>query len=183
MTGFSWFAFLTGLLVALLWTVFLYRMRGGYFRLIGSNQTTSLFKTSLGEFRIDSKHGRLQMKTADKGWAGITIDEIQELSFQRDESASWLNELLTGFNIWDFSGRYRDQVITCTIDIIRTDGTAIPLYTASQLEEREFWLWGSWVRLVRWVLERVKLSTNVDSHSLAVFEQLKDEFRRHGARV
>jgi len=183
MSNFPWLFFFFGIAISIAWTVFLYRMRGGLFHLRGSTATTSVFTTTHGDFRIDGKHERLQMKTQSQGWAGIRFDEIRELSYQRSENTSWLNELLTGFNIWDISGKYRDQLITCSIDVVRTDGTSIPIYTASQLEEREFWLWGWWVHVVRTILELVKLSTNIDDHSRSVYSRLRQEFQRHGVRV
>ncbi len=183
MNGSPWLVFIFSLVLSFAWTVFLYRMRGGFFNLRGSTSTTSVFKTTLGDFRLDSKHDRLQMKTRSQGWAGIRFDEIRALTYERTENASWLNELITGFNIWDFSGKYRDQVITCSIDVVRTDGTSIPIYTASQLEEREFWLWGWWVQCVRAILEAMNLSTNVEEHSRSVYSQLRNEFERHGVRI
>lgn len=183
MNSYYWVAVVFGFFVSIAWTVFLYRLRGGFFRMLGTTSTTSVFKTSVGDFRLDGKHGRLQMKTASQGWAGIKFDEIRELSYERSENTSWLHEFLTGFNIWDFAGRYRDQVITCNIDVVRTDGTSIPLYTASQLEEREFWLWGWWVHAVRCMLELVKLSTNIDERSREVYRSLQAEFQRHGVSV
>lgn len=183
MTAYHWLLIVFSIFLSIAWTVFLYRMRGGFFHMLGTTSTTSAFKTTLGDFRLDGRHERLQMKTESQGWAGIRFDEIKELSYERSERTSWLNELITGFNIWDISGKYRDQVITCSIDVVRTDGTAIPLYTASQLEEREFWVWGWWVHAVRGMLEMVKLSTNIDEHSRDVYSRLKEEFQRHGVSV
>ncbi len=122
----------------------------------------------------------MQVRQGKQPWTGILTDDIRELSYQRTEEPAWFWEIITGFNLWDFSGRYRDQNILFKINIVRKDGTYIPVYEASQLEEREFWLWGWWVRTIRSLFEFFNLIKDVENHSLDVYENLKYEFRKLG---
>jgi len=66
------------------------------------------------------------------------------------------------------------------IEAVRRDGTYIVLFEASQLEEREFWLWGWWVRFVRSIFEYLNLIKDVENHSENVYDNLKNEFRSVG---
>lgn len=161
----------------------MYRMRKGTYRIVGSTGTATLFKTSVGEFRLDSKHNRLQVKTGKSGWSGIEASEIREIVLKRSEEPAWFWEIISGFNIWDFSGRYRDQNILLQIDAVRNDGSYVTLYEASQLEEHEFWIWGWWVRVVRKILRFTKLVTDAESHTEEVYADLKNEFRKVGVAV
>lgn len=169
--------------LSIIWMAFMYRIRKGNYKVIGSTKTATLFKTSIGEFRLDGGHDKLQVKNGKDGWVGYDTNTIRELSFRQSEEPAWFAEFITGFNLWDLSGRYRDQNILFKIDAVSNDGTYIPLYEASQLEEREFWIWGWWTRLVRSILEFVHLTKNADEHSRAVYDELKAEFQRLGVKV
>lgn len=176
-------AFIGGILLSVMITAFLYRLKEGDYKVVGTTSNASMFETSIGEFRLDKKHARLQVKTDEHNWAAVPFSDIRALSFERTEDDAMLLEWLTGFNLWDLSGKYRDQVITCTIDVVQADGTSISVYKASQFEEREFWVWGMWARATRKMLEFVKLNTNIDTHSEHVYNNLQQEFRRHGLAV
>jgi len=140
-----WLAVVAAILSSIAWTMFMYRMRKGSYRVVGTTSTAMLFKTSVGEFRLDKKNARLQVRQKQGNWTAVDASQIL----------------------------YK-------IEAVRRDGTYIVLFEASQLEEREFWLWGWWVRFVRSIFEYLNLIKDVENHSENVFDNLKNEFRSVG---
>jgi len=104
--------------LSILWMAFMYRIRKGNYKVIGSTKTATLFKTSIGEFRLDGGHDKLQVNNGKDGWVGYDTNTIRELSFRQSEEPAWFAEFITGFNLWDLSGRYRDQNILFKIDAV-----------------------------------------------------------------
>jgi len=74
-----WLAVVAAILSSIAWTMFMYRMRKGSYRVVGTTPTAMLFKTSVGEFRLDKKNARLQVRQKQGNWTAVDASQIREI--------------------------------------------------------------------------------------------------------
>jgi hypothetical protein len=168
---------LLGFLVAALW----YRARKGRFRVLRRDPRCFTFRSDFGTFTIDAA-GKSLIRVAEKDISKIPLSDIQRLHYRYHEEEAPIAELVRGWDIWDFTRKYRDVTGWFEISAVLSDGKQLPLYAIGQFEPRELWS-GWWYDLQRRLLAKVGLFQSAEDDSRAVVHELQAAFAAAGRRL
>ncbi len=166
------------LLLGLLARALMYRPRKGRFRVLRRDPRRFTFRTDFGEFTIDRPNGSLTFATR-KLRQRIDLAQVRRLDYRYREKEALVDELLSGWDIWDLAKRYRDVVGWFEISAVLASGKRVPLYAVGQYDPREP-LSGWAFRLERAMLARLGLLTDVEDRSRSVLAQLQEAFASAG---
>lgn len=161
--------------------VFYRRMRKGRFDVLARTSTGTSFRTDLATFRIDTTHRTVALVAKD-GRRSASIDDVQAVRIRESEESALLLELLRGFDLMDFAGRYRDTVLWSTISLRFVDGSEWPVFVAGKYQPREF-LMGWFLELQARALVRMGWITDVDARVHDVSDEIAALLERGGVRV
>lgn len=177
------------------------RLKQGKFDVTLAAPSLYRFETDLGQFQINTVHGRFDFKARHKSrhwlltdvvhgefdvdpknktghWALSDLDRIE---FNSAKNHAILEELLFGYSPTDLFERYRDTVDYFVITVHCKNGSRLPVYIASQYKQRDF-LSGWYIRLQEVLLERLGLFKKGYNHSMAAYMQLREVFAASGIR-
>ncbi len=155
-----------------------YRIKKGMFKPSPGGQGRYRFRTDHGSFKIDREEKCLGLSSGQVV-EKIPFDEISHIEYQYGKASSLLAELY--FDAPDPLMQV-DKIGWYVVVVVTTGGRKIPLFSAGQLERREF-LWNRINEIEKAILESVGLVKNLDLYSGGVLEQIEMALKRAGATI
>jgi len=122
----------------------------------------------------------------DRNWKSLSFSEITDLHVVMNTgNAGMLEFLVSDFNIWDFKGKYRDEVHNCHIRLgvfcehpdMNLDVTIL---TMKQYEQHEFSFGQLFYELDIWVMKKLGFYTNIVNAREEKIKELMQLFRQCG---
>lgn len=158
----------------------LWRLKKGRFRVERDGSDLFRFHTDYGRFTIDRR--RLIFRTVQKGRSDqIPLDSIERLDFTYHEKWAGWQELFTGVDLWDLSGKYRDKTEWYEISVV-VGNEKTPVFIVGQYNPRE--LFSRWYfELQARLLARMGLFVNLEEKARDVLDRLQEAFRVSGRQL
>ncbi len=162
-------------LLDFLFVAFFRRLKKGRYKVHTDTSEVFEFSTDVGGFAIDRVERVFRYATPG-GRGSIPLDAVNKLEFGLVEKYALLQEILFGFDLTDFMGRYQDSDYWYSISLRTADNEHIPIYIAGQYKQRSF-LMTWYINLQQRILEAMGAFVDVHDWSRAVVDSLKDAFQ------
>ena len=156
----------------------LLRKKKGKLEILRDDSCCFEFETDLGLFSIDRREHRFQFSSMD-GEDSIALSEIERLNFGLLREWALDEELITGLQIWDLYGRYRDTKAWYQVSLVLVGGRKIPLFLVGQYEPREP-LRAWWFEFQARVLLRLGLFEDVEDAARDSLARIQGAFSESG---
>lgn len=177
------------------------RLKQGKFDVTLDAPSLYRFETDLGQFQINTVHGRFDFKARHKTSHWLLTDvvhgrfdfeaknktghwllsDLERIEFKSTKKHAFLEELFFGYGPSDLFKRYRDTFDYFVITVHCKNGLRLPVFIASQHQQRDF-LSGWYIQLQEALLKRLGLFKKGYNHSMAAYMRLREVFAASGIR-
>ncbi len=164
-----------------IFVAFFRRLKKGRYKVHANTAEVVEFSTDVGGFAIDRVHEEFRYATPE-GRGSVPLAAVRKLEFGLVEKYALLQEILFGFDLTDYLGRYQDSDYWYSIVVRTVEGEHIPVYIAGQYKQREF-LMTWYINLQQRVLEVLGVFVDVHDWSRAVVDSIQDAFQESGVPV
>lgn len=173
------FIFAIAIILGLAYRGYRCRLRKGLYKEYIENSHT-VIQTNFGKITFNLSDKYLLISSKEKGDSKISFDGILKLNTDYSVREARLSEFLfEDFDIFDFFGRYRDLIHIHTINIcLKQGGVAVPIFTVSQYEVRDFLDFITPVQL--FILSKLGFYKKADEYCELIFEKLSSVFENAG---
>ncbi len=161
---------------------FLYRIRKGTFKAVGSNREGGAigFETDYGKFILSPSKETVFYD--GKGGSGLkfAFKDIKRLASHHSDESSWLGEFVFGLDFWDLFQSNRDTMQWRRLALEMNDGEQLPVFIAGQYVRREIFL-GWWFDLEKDILQKVGVLEPIEDRVWEVSHEIEKMLRQVGA--
>jgi len=161
---------------------FLYRIKKGSFRSVGSSREGGAigFETDYGKFILSPSKDALFYD--GKGGSGLKFpfSDIRRLASHHSDESSWLGEFVFGLDFWDLFKSNRDTVQWRRLALEMNHGEQLPVFIAGQYVRREIFL-GWWFNFEKDFLQRIGVLKPIEDRMWEVSHEIEKMLRQVGA--